>query len=613
MKRYIVLLIFGLCTTLLTSCLKQYLDKAPAAGLSETEVFTKYDNFKSFFQTVYDGRVGTFNIKSGFSLYFESWSNKYSWDQLTDITESGRRLSSQQIKGGVMNWGNLDNMMVKETAGSRSMHRGMYQSIRICNIVLANIGMLKDASQKEIDDFLAQAHFVRAFAHFHVFKFWGGTPYLTKALGPDDLWDIPRLTPYKTLTSIAADLDTAATYFLSAEKMRRDPGPGQTGFLNDPDQALPNGVAAKAMKGRALLYAASPYYNENGIKAWEEAAKANWEAIQIAQQYGYALLNAVDYKLNYVGNNYSNEQLWGWTQGATAYNSALLNSLLGGVFASNKSGASGDCPTQNMVDMFETKWGDPLNTTADRAAAIAAGHYSDQNPYLNRDPRFYIDILYNTAPFPGYTTAKIYYQTVGGIATYSDLLDPSYYGITHTGYYERKLLGDLSVKNKISPIMTDPIIRLGELYLNYAEAANEAYGPNTPEPGATMSAVQTINFMRSRWTASQLAPVQTQFTTSTDAFRTRIKNERTVELCFEGHRWFDLRRWMDAPTAYTTPLIGMDIEKVTVNSTYPTGYRYTRMALSADRQPAWKDAMYWLPFLPAQEYLMKNFTPNPHW
>lgn len=611
MKRYIVLLIFGLCTTLLTSCLKQYLDKAPESGLSETEVFTKYENFKMFFQTVYNGQVGTFNIKSGYSLYFGSWSNKWAWDQLTDITDNGRYSASQTIKQGIMNWGNLDNVMVKETAGSRSMHRGMYQSIRICNTVFDKIGMLKDASQKDIDDFLAQAHFVRAFAHFHVFKFWGGTPYLTKVLGPDDLWDIPRLSNYKTLTSIAADMDTAATYFLSADKMRRDAGPGQTGFLNAPDQALPNGVAAKAMKGRALLYAASPLNNENGIKAWEEAAKANWEAIQIAQQYGYALLSATDYKLNYVGNNYSNEQLWGWTQGATAYNSALLNSLLGGVFASNKSGASGNCPTQNMVDMFETKWGDPLNTAADRAAAIAAGHYSDQDPYTNRDPRFYIDILYNTAPFPGYTTAKIYNIGTNGLP--SELLDPSYQGISRTGYYERKLLGDLSVKNKISPIMTDPIIRLGELYLNYAEAANEAYGPNTPAPGATMSAVQAINFMRSRWPASQLAPVQIQFTTSTDAFRIRIKNERTVELCFEGHRWFDLRRWMDAPAAYSQKLITMFIEQVPVNATYPKGYKYTRQPCSADRQSAWKDYMYYFPFLPAQEYLMKNFTPNPHW
>ena len=60
--------------------------------------------------------------------------------------------------------------------------------------------------------------------------------------------------------------------------------------------------------------------------------------------------------------------------------------------------------------MFETKWGDPLNTQADRDAATALGHYNEQDPYANRDPRFYIDIIYNTAPIPGYATAKIYFE-----------------------------------------------------------------------------------------------------------------------------------------------------------------------------------------------------------
>ncbi|MGV8095459.1 MAG: RagB/SusD family nutrient uptake outer membrane protein [Mangrovibacterium sp.] len=610
MKKIIFLLCFGLCVILPTACLEDYLDHAPKSGLSEEEVFTKYENFKKFFNTVYDSRESTYHIRNGYNLYFSSWGNKYTWDQLTDITESARRLGSHSIKNGIMMWTHLTSMMVGESSGNRVMHRGMYKSIRVCNQAIEKIDLLQNATQQDKDDLIGQAHFVRAFAHFHVFKFWGSTPYLTKALGDDDLWDIPRPTNYETLTAIAADMDTAAWYFEKANKMRRDPGPGQTGHLNDPEQDLPNGVTAKAFKARALLYRASPLYNQNGAQDWEEAAKANWEAIQIAREYGYDLMTAANYKLNYVGNNYSNEQLWGWTMGEVARNSALINSLLGGVFASNKTGASGDCPTQNMVDMFETKWGDPLNTEEDRAAATAAGHYNEQDPYANRDPRFYIDILYNTAPFPGYTTAKIYIAKNG---TPSELLDPSYAGITHTGYYSRKLLGDQSIKNAIRPIMTDPIIRLGELYLNYAEAANEAYGPNTPAPGADMSAVQAINYMRSRWPSSELAQVQAQFTTTKEAFRPRLKNERTVELCFEGHRWFDLRRWMDAPAVYAAPVMGMDIQEVTKDATYPTGYKYTRVALPSDRQTAWRDYMYWWPFLPEQEYLMKNFTPNPHW
>ena len=91
---------------------------------------------------------------------------------------------------------------------------------------------------------------------------------------------------------------------------------------------------------------------------------------------------------------------------------------------------------------------------------------------------------------------KIYFEMVGGVAVNSELIDRSYAGITRTGYYMRKIWGGQSIKNPITPQYTCAMIRLGELYLNYAEAANEAYGPNTAAPGATMTAVQAINMIR---------------------------------------------------------------------------------------------------------------------
>jgi hypothetical protein len=361
-------------------------------------------------------------------------------------------------------------------------------------------------------------------------------------------------------------------------------------------------VAAKAYKARALLYAASPLNNENGIADWEAAAVANWEAIEIAKSYGYQLLSAADYKTNYIGTTYTNEQIWGYYAGTFGYNQTL-SGLINGIFSNSKSSWSGDCPTQNAVDKFETSWGDPLNTQADRDAAIAAGHYNEQVPYVNRDPRFYIDIIYNTAPLVGYGTAKIYQ---GG-----ELLDPAYLGITYTGYYMRKRWGDQSTKNRITPRYTDPLIRLGELYLNYAEAANEAYGPNTTAPGANMTAVQAINFIRARIGQPQ---VLSKYTGNTEDFRPRVKNERTVELMQEGgHYYFDIRRWKDAPVSMAGPLYGMLIEKVTVTPQYPTGYKYTRVPLPANRQSKWKDAMYYLPFMVQDVYKMKNFVPNESW
>ena len=241
---------------------------------------------------------------------------------------------------------------------------------------------------------------------------------------------------------------------------------------------------------------------------------------------------------------------------------------------------------------------------------LLPGHYKEQDPYVNRDPRFYIDIIYNEAPIPGYVTAKIYNELVGGVNKPSVLLDPLYQGITYTGYYQRKLWGDQSVLNKVQPLCTDPIMRLGELYLNYAEAANEAYGPSSAAPGASMTSVQAINKIRTRVGQPD---VLAQFTTSKDIFRPRVKNERIVELCFEGHHYFDIRRWMDAPAIMSGQLIGMDVQKVTVSTTYPKGYQYTRRPLPAERQVRWKEAMYYLPFNTSDNYKMKKFVPNVVW
>ena len=142
----------------------------------------------------------------------------------------------------------------------------------------------------------------------------------------------------------------------------------------------------------------------------------------------------------------------------------------------------------------------PLNTEADRQAAIAAGHYKDQDPYANRGPTVFISISFTTKrQFLVIPPQRFYYEVKSGVTTYfrtsrSDLF----------GHYKKqdiingKLWGDQSVKNKVQPLVTDPVIRLGELYLNYAEAANEAYGPNKAAPGANMTAIDAINKIRTR-------------------------------------------------------------------------------------------------------------------
>lgn len=613
MKKYILILTIVLLPVIFSSCLESYLDKSPDAGLTTDDVFRKLDNFKSYFLSVYNGKGSDgndYNIKMGYPFFFCQWGNKTSWEDYTDCADNARLGNPQAIKTGLFS--PYVNLFTYDRTG-RPILGAMFQVIYVCNMTLQNIHLLH-SDQVTIDDYTAQAHFVRAFAHFELFRFWGAMPYQTKVMGPTDQWDMPRLSKHETLMRIAADMDTAATYFAKAGFMRRDnPVAGAPGNLTNSEQARPNGVAAKAYKARALLYAASPLNNELGVKDWENAAKASWEAIDVATQYGYALQPGAKYNDNYTNVQYTNEQIWAWDAGKKSYNDGTLMSTLNGMFANSTGASSPECPTQNFVDKFETKYGEPLNTQAERDAATAAGHYNEQNPYANRDPRFDIDIIYNQAPnIIGWTNSKaqMYYTTVNGAAVYAELIDHLYAGYTRTGYYQRKIWGGQSVKNNFAAQYTDPLMRLGELYLDYAEAANEAYGPSGSAPGASMTALQAVNLVRNRISQPN---VLAQFTGSTDALRPRIKNERIIELCFEGHYFHDLRRWEDAPAVYSAILMGIDIEKVAVSSTYPAGFKHTRIPLTADRQISWKDAMYYFPFPTTDVYKMKNFVPNVAW
>jgi hypothetical protein len=633
MKKYLTIIVLtGILSTIIPSCSENYLNEAPEAGLTTDVVFSKYTNIVKFFDSVYDGQrvvlvngsnaTHDYNIKTAHPLYF-ALRMEYTWDQMTDMSDGGRQYEAQSIKAGQMG-GTVDKFAGPISGKNMPILPSMFECIRICNMTLENINKLQDAQQADKDDLIAQAHFIRAYAHFGLFRIWGAMPFITKVLTPGNEFDLVRLSRYETCKKIAQDFDTAYVYFSKAGIMRRDADKQ----LSNPKQFRPAGVAALAMKARALLYAASPQNNKNGANDWQDAAKACWVAIDTSKFYGYAMQTAANasgnlkqaYKNNFMNVARTNEQLWSYYANYNNPNIANPNfsiglttvqSMTNGVFAQQATAMSGENPTQNFVDRFETKWGEPLNTAADRAAATALGHYNEQDPYSNRDPRFAWGIIYNqTTEVAGFNPANIYYETVGGKQVFSDLLNYSaYLGVTRTGYYQRKSIYDSNTKVTTSYNLTDPIIRVAELYLNYAEAAAQGYGgENGTAPGATLSATQAVNQVRNRVGMPNLPTGLDPAT-----FMKRLKNERIIELCFEGHYYFDVRRWLDAPAAYSQVLYGMDIEKVPVSSTYPKGFKYQRMPLPADRQSMWKNEMYTFPFTTVDNYKMKNFAPNPVW
>lgn len=633
-KLYFILLLAGLTVLMSNSCadkfLNDYLDKSPEQGLTEDLIFTRLTNFKNYFDAVYTGRLqqagsmwssttwSDFNIKLFFPFYWDAWDQKYALEGITDCADMGRYMEGHAWKSGNMSE-TIVNKLTYDGARNPVLWTA-FITIRRANTALKNVSRIEDATQQEKEDLKGQAYFVRALSHMALFQFWGPMPYITKVIGAEDQWDIPRLSKHETCTKIAADFDSAYVCFKNADKIRRDPPLGVPNHLNYSANEMyrPNGMVALAWKAKALMFGASPLNNAHGKTDWEEAAAASWAALKLALDNGLILLPANQRYLNYYGADCTDEDLWSYTAGLLSWNAGNWVSMTNrgngqtfynGVFMASTGSASGVCPTQNWVDKYETKWGDPLNTDADRSAATLAGHYNEQDPFANRDPRLDMDIITNQSSAIGWTggKAQIYFQG----STYSELLNQSYLGISRTGYYLRKLWWNNSTKNQVSSIFADPLCRLAECYLNYAECSNEAYGPNGKGvAGATLTAVDAINIVRAR---AGMPNVSASFTGGTDLFRPRIKNERNIELSFEGHYFNDLIRWMDLPTAMSSTLIGMVAEKVTVSSTYPTGFKYVRAPIPADRQPVWKPQMYYLPFNNADALKMKNFVPNPVW
>jgi hypothetical protein len=617
MKKHLILLIsIVLSLSVFTSCLNEYLDVSPESGLTDQEVFSKYENFKKFFDYIYTND-GPASISTSFRLHWSFSTQKFTMEAMTDATDAARLMLSQPAKQGTISPTNLFNDWSEGGSLKYGWFNPMWRATRIANIALEKVNMIQNITPEDKYDLIAQAYFVRGFCLFEAFRSWGPMPHITKPLGPDDLWDIPRPTKNQSCMYAAQDMDSAIVYFQKAGRMRRDPGPGQAGHLNSPDQFRPSGMSALAIKARILLYAASPLNNERGVEDWKNAAKVNWEAIQKSHELGYELLSfPVEYKKNFNGARYSNEQLYGWYGGSLGHTNQFLQWLIAGVLRGGSTTNSADCPTQNMVDKYETIYGDPLQTEEQRNAAIAAGRYSEQDPYANRDPRLDFSVVCNQSQLTGWLNGKaqIYIENVNGVIKYGELLDPvaagAPTGVTQTGYYQRKRWGGESVKNKVNSLYTDPVIRLAELYLNYAEAANEAYGPNVAVPGAGMTAVEAINVIRNR---VGMPNVLSQFTTTKEIFRERIKNERNVELAFEGHYFYDIRRWLDAPTVYSGIIYGMNIEKVPVSAEFPTGFKYSRAPLPSNRQQRWREAMWYFPFQTSDYRLMKNFVAGEIW
>lgn len=623
------IILTGILTLSLSGC--GYLNVDPELGITEEDVFSTFTSAYSFLNVVYDANNGknktTVNLT--YPFYMDMLQDFYfAWVATTDAADCGRLGYAQRnFKQGYLSQDIINQFTFSSATADKPVADAMFKMIRIANKSIANFPMLRNGTEKERNQLLGEAYFIRGISHFNLCRYFGGMPYIDYVIGGDDEWDLPRESSYSTYVQAAADLYRSYELLREAGLMRRNTPENLVPSTDEIKK--PSGCLALAVRARALLYAASELSNEAGDEAWVNAAQACGEALQACLDNGYTLLPLSSYTNNYYGTAMTNEVIWGYSY-AAANNIQNFGGMLS--YCQSKlagiKGSSGTHPTQNFVDRFETADGYPLRTEAERAAAVAAGSYNDQNPYANRDPRMDLVIIHDGSPAHGNASISstggcfnIYYDPSTSSWPTTNLNSTQMYygmewgtgdsntqGCSNTGYYcKRYWNGSFSG----SHYHLDPCFRLGELYLSYAEAVNEAYGPEGTAAGLGLTAVDAVNTVRDRAT---MPPVKSEYCGDRETFRDYVRNERCVELAYESnHYYFDIRRWMIAPQTMSETLYGMYVEKCLPTVDHPAGRIYVRKPIPSNRQCKWKDYMYYLPFPDNQANTMKNFVNNPKW
>ena len=289
-------------------------------------------------------------------------------------------------------------------------------------------------------------------------------------------------------------------------------------------------AAAMAIKARTLLYAASPRNNPNNdVAKWERAARAAHDLIVFKRDVkGFVMPTNRDYGAYFRGtgslNNGESILLWrGDPNNVVERNNYPIGTAGGG--------GGSIAPSHNLVSAYEY-----------------IGTPDPANMYTNRDPRLAASIVVNGSIWNNRTID----QSSGG----SD--DMAVANSSRTGYYLKKFLTDnLNLVEGGTAQHLWPIFRYSEVLLNYAEAMNEAYGPDEKPSGFTLSAREALKMVRDA--ASTDLPAVTD--TDKAAFRAKVKHERRIELAFEDHRYWDLVRWKDAATVLNQPVRGVRVSK----------------------------------------------------
>ncbi|HLP38134.1 RagB/SusD family nutrient uptake outer membrane protein [Lacibacter sp.] len=545
LRTYINIFCIAGMVSLLAACKKDFLDVVPTDRLSEEALLADSTLFESFVTNRYLGvRLQDKEDIPGFGRGF-TWAM---WASLSDEAIYNNDDNTWGIVRGLLA---PENLGIAGTVWGRS-----YRGIRECNFALGNIAKVTMSAEHK-NRLIAELKFIRAYRYFDLIINYGGVILLGDKVYKldDDFSDASiytRSTIKQSIDYTLAELTAAASGLPAFNSSSWKLGRATNG-------------AALALKARLALYAASPLY---GAGSWTDAAAAAKAVIDLNR---YSIYTGGYRKLFLTPDN--NEIIFErlYTKGASHFPLEIACAPNG------YGGWGGNTPLQNLVDDYETKDGNPIEDPT--------SGYSLQNPYANRDQRFYETILYNGAPYRGRNVETF---LPGG----KDSKDGNEnWNTSKTGYLLLKFLNDeYPINNPWEVAGFQPWIymRYAEVLLNYAEAQNEAVGPDA-------SVYRSVNQIRQR-PGINMPPLPAGLSQS--QMRDRIRNERRVELAFEEHRFYDVRRWKIAMQTENEPAYGIDVQKLG-NGTFVYS---TKVALTGRK---FEDKHHWLP-IPRAEIQASN-------
>jgi len=572
----------------LASC-SDFLDKQPSSDLTEDKTLADWNMFYYFHTDTYNF------LRHGAACMNESWV-----DAATDLSETSFATGGARLSFNIGNY--------YSSAGYRELidtWESRYRGIRKCNRVITQIDQVPfDITKSQEDNeklrrqTVAEARTFRAYFYWEMFLRFGPLPIITDVLDPEK----DMITPYLNRPSvkeyvvdfIIPELEDAYPDLLPYDEAW---DANRIGRLSQP--------MVLALLSRIKLYMASPRYAAQSGITWQDAANASklfidtfgdkFELFAEANHSGMENYTNAVLREPYAGQNHEtiffrNDQNIGWGQIA-------MDSPVG------EGGRGGNCPSQNLVDMYDMVDGSAPFTSYDATGApvytngrptinAASGYQEGSSAmWANRDPRLAATVLYQGVEW-GTMRPSPYIDVIAGHAD-----NPAgNANSTPTGYYMRKYIPQtvLSSNHGGSARRLWTIIRYAEILMNYAEALNEInYASNKAEVCGLLDQV--------RHRAGITGDVADRADlTSQEAMRNFIHKERTVEFAFEEHRPWDVRRWGVAVEALSRPIYGVEVKA--------DGSVTRKVA----QERVFEERMYLYP-IPETESWKTNIENNPGW